>query len=99
MTSAIGGPFLVAVFPGRRYSREVTRILVNGPSGSLISGYRGFLTDNMRFTTAGRGDFNENDLDQPVDIPIGWQIYMVWNVASGVASATLMFRAPGYGGF
>lgn len=81
------GSNLVASLSGNVYGYLLTRLSINGPAGSTAFAYVGNLATGQ-FDNTRTGALDTSEYPNPVDIPPGSQVFVVWPNVTGSASAT-----------
>jgi hypothetical protein len=81
------GADLVASLSGNVYGYRLTRLSINGPAGSTAFAYVGNLATGQ-FDNTRQGSLDTSEYPNPVDIPPGSQVFVVWPGVTGTATAT-----------
>lgn len=81
------GTDLVASLSGNVYGYKLTRLTINGPAGSSAYAYVGNLFSGQ-FDNTRTGALDTSEYPNPVDIPPGSNVFVVWPNVTGTASAT-----------
>lgn len=81
------GPDLIASLSGNVYGYKLTRLSINGPAGSTAYAYVGNLSTGQ-FDNTRTGALDTSEYPNPVDIPPGSSVYVVWPNSTGIANAT-----------
>lgn len=67
--------------------RLITRIVISGGPGNTLKVYMG----NILIDTTPNGDVNSAEYFQPIYLPAGQQISLVWSNATGSAPEGILF--------
>lgn len=88
ITASLTGGNLVAKLPGVIYRRKLTRLTIVGPTGSRFELYANAVTPNNLVDSTQRGQRNTADYSNPIPIEPGVELYAVWPLVTGAATAT-----------
>ncbi len=83
---------LVATFPGKSYKCELLKVSVNCSKIATVNIYRGAIAEPSRFSRNPLGDVNSATFLYAEAIPPGFNLFVVWETATGTASATIKTR-------
>lgn len=81
------GPDLIASLSGNVYGYSLTRLSITGPAGSSAFAYVGNLASGQ-FDNTRTGALDTSEYPNPVDIPPGSNVFVVWPGVTGSAQAT-----------
>ena len=82
----------VAILRQEVYRRNLTRLVISGPKGSEAIIYIGFMVPSARVDRTSRGESNSRDYANPLMIPAGAEVYVVWTgKAASYGSAVATF--------